>query len=57
MGNDTLASMAYANPIGFIATHLPGTPERLAVARAHDEAQVRLFLPAMSLDRLADFST
>ncbi|ORY92512.1 major facilitator superfamily domain-containing protein [Leucosporidium creatinivorum] len=39
MGNDTLAAAAYANPIGFIATYGVGTPERLAVARAQDEAQ------------------
>lgn len=40
MNNDTLAATAYANPINFIATYGIGTPERLAVARAQDEAQV-----------------
>lgn len=40
MNNDTLAATAYANPIGFIASYGVGTPERLAVARAQDEAQV-----------------
>ena len=37
--NQTLAAMAYANPIGFISTYAPGTPERMAVARAQDETQ------------------
>jgi SIT family siderophore-iron:H+ symporter-like MFS transporter len=34
-----LAAEAYANPIGFIKKFAPGTPERIAIARAHDETQ------------------
>ncbi|KDE07037.1 hypothetical protein MVLG_02615 [Microbotryum lychnidis-dioicae p1A1 Lamole] len=39
MPDPTLVTSAYQNPIGFIARFPPGTPERLAVARAHDETQ------------------
>ncbi|KAK4056011.1 hypothetical protein OIO90_003006 [Microbotryomycetes sp. JL221] len=39
MNNDTLAAQAFANPIGFIKLYPYGTPERMAVARAQDEAQ------------------
>ncbi|KAM0787422.1 hypothetical protein ACM66B_003504 [Microbotryomycetes sp. NB124-2] len=39
MNNDTLAAQAFANPIGFISLYPYGTPERMAVARAQDEAQ------------------
>ncbi|SCZ93932.1 BZ3500_MvSof-1268-A1-R1_Chr6-3g08999 [Microbotryum saponariae] len=39
MPDQTLVSSAYQNPIGFIARFAPGTPERLAVSRAHDETQ------------------
>ncbi|KAK4049011.1 hypothetical protein OIV83_004372 [Microbotryomycetes sp. JL201] len=39
MNNDTLAAQAFANPIGFISKFPYGTPERMAVARAQDEAQ------------------
>ena len=41
MGNLTLSASAYKNPIGFIKTYAPGTVERIALARAQDEAQVR----------------
>lgn len=40
MGNSTLAASAYANPVNFIKIYAPGTPPRMAVARAHDETQV-----------------
>lgn len=40
MGNLTLSASAYKNPIGFIKTYAPGTVERMALARAQDEAQV-----------------
>ena len=46
--NQTIAASAYANPIGFIAQYAPGTVERMAVARAQDETQVRL-LPFLLL--------
>ena len=46
MGNDTLATQAYANPFGFANTWEYGTPERMAVAKAHDEAQVSNFFLA-----------
>ncbi|KAL8279884.1 hypothetical protein RQP46_007734 [Phenoliferia psychrophenolica] len=39
MGNSTLAASAYGNPLGFIVKYKVGTPERAAVARAHDETQ------------------
>ncbi|SCV67396.1 BQ2448_5007 [Microbotryum intermedium] len=39
MPDQSLVTSAYQNPIGFIARFAPGTPERLAVARAHDETQ------------------
>lgn len=39
MNNDTLSTSAYKNPIGFAAKWAYGTPERMAVARAHDETQ------------------
>ncbi|KDE07039.1 hypothetical protein MVLG_02617 [Microbotryum lychnidis-dioicae p1A1 Lamole] len=39
MPDQSLVTSAYQNPIGFIARFPPGTPERLAVARAHDETQ------------------
>lgn len=41
MGNSTLATSAYTNPLGFIKIYAVGTPERNAVARAQDETQVR----------------
>lgn len=44
MGDMTLAKSAYTDPLSFILVHAAGTPERAAIARAHDETQVRLSL-------------
>ena len=41
ISNSTLASSAFANPIGFIVKYGPGTPERAALSIAQTEAQVR----------------
>jgi len=51
--NTTLAQSAYANPTGFIKIYLPGTPERMAIARAHDETQRILVIVGMSVSILA----
>jgi SIT family siderophore-iron:H+ symporter-like MFS transporter len=51
--DSTLAASAYANPTDFIKTHLPGTPERFAIARAHDETQRLLVIVGMSVSATA----
>jgi SIT family siderophore-iron:H+ symporter-like MFS transporter len=51
--NSTLAASAYANPTGFIRTYLPGTPERMAIARAHDETQRILVITGMCVSAAA----
>lgn len=51
--NSTLASQAYKNPTGFIVTYLPGTPERIAIARAHDETQRLLVIVGMCVSAAA----
>jgi hypothetical protein len=48
MNNATLSNSAYANPVGFADKWAYDTPQRQAVARAHDETQVRPF-PNFSL--------
>merc|ERR1711939_475454 len=49
MANDALAAQAYANPFGFATRYAYGTPERMAVARAHDETQRILCITATSI--------
>merc|ERR1712093_767809 len=49
MANDALAAQAYANPFGFATRYAYGTPERMAVARAHDEMQRILCITATSI--------
>lgn len=51
-----LAASAYANPTGFIKTYSMGTPERAAIARAHDETQ-RLMVTVASCIAGAGFIT
>jgi SIT family siderophore-iron:H+ symporter-like MFS transporter len=51
--NSTLADQAYKNPTGFIVTHLPGTPERIAIARAHDETQRLMVIVGMCVSATA----
>jgi hypothetical protein len=51
--NSTLANQAYKNPTGFIVTYLPGTPERIAIARAHDETQRILVIVGMCVSAAA----
>ncbi|KAJ9099689.1 hypothetical protein QFC20_005621 [Naganishia adeliensis] len=51
--NSTLATQAYKNPTGFIVTYLPGTPERIAIARAHDETQRLMVIVGMCISATA----
>ncbi|KAI5449653.1 hypothetical protein NCC49_004203 [Naganishia albida] len=51
--NSTLADQAYKNPTGFIVTYLPGTPERIAIARAHDETQRLMVIVGMCVSAVA----
>lgn len=51
--NSTLADQAYKNPTGFIVKYLPGTPERIAIARAHDETQRIMVIVGMCVSAVA----
>jgi hypothetical protein len=51
--NSTLAASVYEDPTSLIKTHLPGTPERYAIARAHDETQHLLIIVSMSVSATA----
>jgi hypothetical protein len=51
--NDTLNRMAYSNPLGFATANPYDTPQRAALAKAQDEAQVCLSHVVYLADRLA----